>query len=134
GQNYDANGNQTSYNGNSLTYDSENHLLSAVGLTDYLYDSQGKRIWKGTFSGGNMTAQEVYFFGVDGQKLGTYSLGLAYSGSTVYLTDSNTSLAVFFGGKRVAVNGAAFAQDRLGSQGRYYPCGEDRNALANAQG
>jgi RHS repeat-associated protein len=133
GQNYDANGNQTSYNGTSLSYDSENHLLSAVGLTEYLYDSQGKRIWKGTLSGGSMTAQEVYFYGVDGQKLGTYTLGLAYSGSTVYLTDSNTNLAVFFGGKRVAVNGTAFAQDRLGSQGKYYPYGENRNALANDQ-
>jgi RHS repeat-associated protein len=133
GQNYDANGNQTSYNGTSLNYDSENHLLSAVGLTEYLYDSQGKRIWKGTLSGGSMNAQEVYFYGVDGQKLATYSLGLAYSGSTVYLTDSNTNLAVFVGGKRVVVNGAAFAQDRLGSQGKYYPYGENRNALANDQ-
>jgi RHS repeat-associated protein len=133
GQNYDANGNQTSYNGTSLSYDSENHLLSAVGLTEYLYDSRGKRIWKGTLSGGSMTAQEVYFYGVDGQKLGTYTLGLAYSGSTVYLTNNNTNLAVFFGGKRVAVNGTAFAQDRLGSQGKYYPYGENRNALANDQ-
>jgi RHS repeat-associated protein len=133
GQSYDANGNQTSYNGTSLIYDTENHLLSAVGLTEYLYDSQGKRIWKGMLSGGSMTAQEVYFYGVDGQKLGTYSLGLAYSGSTVYLTDNNTNLAVFFGGKRVAVNGTAFVQDRLGSQGKYYPYGEDRNALANDQ-
>ena len=137
GQGYDANGNATTYNGIQLLYDSENHVLSAVGLTDYLYDSQGKRIWKGTFSGGSLTAQEVYFYGVDGQKLGTYSLYLNYgTGQPLYLADPNTNLAVFFGGKRVAVNGVAFGQDRLGSnaQGKFFPYGEDRGTpIANDQ-
>ena len=132
GQSYDANGNQTSYNGLGLTYDPENRLLSALGLTDYLYDSQNKRIWKGTFSGGSMVAQEVYFYGVNGQKLGTYSVSV--SGSQFVVTTTQT--AVFFGGKRVAVNGVAFVSDRMGSNtaGRYYSYGEDRGTpIANDQ-
>ncbi len=43
---------------------------------------------------------------------------------------------MFFGGKRVAVNGAAFVPDRLGSNtaGKYYPYGEDRGTpIANDQ-
>jgi RHS repeat-associated protein len=80
-----------------------------------------------------LTAQEAYFYGLGGQKLGTYSLVL--NGST--LTVSNTDLAVFFGGKRVAaIQGGTlgpFIQDRLGSNGKYFPYGEDRNAPANDQ-
>ena len=110
-------------------------MLSAVGATDYLYDSKGKRIWKGIFTGGTITGQELSFYGVDGQKLGTYSLNLNYgTGQPLYLSCTNTSLAVFFGGKRVAVNGVAFVQDRLASQGKYFPYGEDQGTpLANDQ-
>ena len=61
---------------------------------------------------------------MNGQKLGTYSLSL--NGSVI--TATTTQTAVFFGAKRVAVNGAAFVPDRLGSNmaGKYYPYGEDR--------
>ena len=73
GQNYSANGNQYSYNGLSLTFDSENRVVAAPGI-QYAYDSQNKRVWKSTIDGsGNMTSQEAYFYGVDGQKLGTYA-------------------------------------------------------------
>ncbi len=129
GLSYDANGNQL-YGG--VAFDSENRIVTAPGV-QYAYDSQNKRIWKGTFSGSTMTAQEAYFYGVDGQKLGTYSLYLNTT-SPVYLSCTNTNLAVFFGGKRVAVNGVAFVQDRLGSQGKYFPYGEDRGTpLPNDQ-
>ena len=125
---YDNNGNPNAYNGIQLiqlTYDAENRVVGApLGSTQYAYDSQNKRVWRGTLSGGAVTAQEVYIFGVDGQKLGTYSLAL--SGSII--TATTTQTAVFFGAKRVAVNGAAFVPDRLGSNmaGKYYPYGEDR--------
>ena len=52
------------------------------------------------------------------------------------LTASTTQTAVFFGGKRVAVNGAAFVPDRLGSNaaGKFFPYGEDRGTpIANDQ-
>ena len=131
GQSYDANGNQYYYNGLYLTFDAENRILTAPGV-EYAYDSQNKRVWKGTFSGSTLTAQEAYFYGVDGQKLGTYSL--TPSGSQLIV--STTQTAVFFGGKRVAVNGVAFVPDRIGSntQGKYFPYGEDRGTpIANDQ-
>ena len=134
---YDNNGNPNAYNNIQLTYDAENHVVGAPSAyLQYAYDSQGKRVWRGTLDGnGNVTAQEVYFYGVDGQKLGTYSVTLGSQ-----LTVMTTETAVFFGAKRVAVNGAAFVQDRLGSntgssdQGKYYPYGEDRGSpLGNDQ-
>jgi RHS repeat-associated protein len=130
---YDNNGNPSSYNGIQLSYDAENRVVGApLGSVQYAYDSQNKRVWKGTLSGGNLTAQEAYFYGVDGQKLGTYSLALNGSQITV----NTTQTAVFFGSKRVAVNGVAFGQDRLGSnsQGKFFPYGEDRGTpIANDQ-
>ena len=57
------------------------------------------------------------------------SAKISYSATT-------TQTTVFFGGKRVAVNDAAFVQHRLGSNtaGKYYPYGEDRGTpIANDQ-
>ena len=128
GLSYDNNGNEL-YGG--VAYDAENRVLTAPGV-EYAYDSRNKRVWKGTFSGSTLTAQEAYFYGVDGKKLGTYSLTL--NGSQ--LTAATTQTAVFFGGKRVAVNGVAFGQDRLGSNaaGKFFPYGEDRGTpIANDQ-
>ena len=124
GQTYDANGNQTS---GGYAYDAENRLLTATGV-QYGYDSRNKRIWRGTISNNIMT-QEVYFYGVGGQKLGTYPLTLAVQTPPV-LTDNSPVLAVFFGGKRVGITASgvttAFKQNRLGSnQGfQFYPYGE----------
>jgi RHS repeat-associated protein len=138
GQSYDANGNQQSSPtmSGSLGYDPENRLLTAPGL-QYAYDTQNKRIWKGMFDGnGYLTGQELYFYGVDGQKLGTYTLRSDYGQNRqTVLWDDTPTLAVFFGGRRVAVGGAAFVPDRLGSKGKYYPYGEERNSpvLANDQ-
>jgi len=87
-------------------------------------------------SGGNLSGQELYFYGIDGQKLGTYTLRSDYGQNRqTVLWDDTPTLAVFFGGKRVAVSGAAFVPDRLGSKGKYYPYGEERNSppLANDQ-
>ena len=119
-----------------LGYDAENRVLTAPGL-HYAYDAQNKRIWKGMFDGnGNLTGQELYFYGIDGQKLGTYTLRSDYGQNRqTVLWDDTPTLAVFFGGKRVAVGGVAFAHDRLGSKGKYYPYGEERNSppLSNDQ-
>jgi RHS repeat-associated protein len=131
GQTYDANGNQLSGPLGSVTYDPENRILTAPGV-QYAYDSTNKRVWKGIVSGGAMTAQEVYFYGVNSQKLATYAL-TANAGTTPYLANSATTLAVFFRRKRVGIttNGTttAFVQDRLGSQGKYYPYGEARGTV-----
>jgi RHS repeat-associated protein len=131
GQTYDANGNQTSGPLGTLTYDAENRVLTSAGL-QYGYDSTNKRVWKGTISGGAMTAQEVYFYGLRNQKLGTYAL-TANAGATPYVADSTTNLAVFFVRKRVGITTGgtttAFVQDRVGSNGKYYPYGEARGAV-----
>jgi RHS repeat-associated protein len=99
------------------------------------YDSKNKRVWTATVDGqGQLTAQRAYFYGVDGTMLGVYTLTLGGS-----LTASPSYLAVYFRSKRVAVgpNGitfSAFNQDRLGSQGTYYPYGEDTGTpLGNDQ-
>jgi RHS repeat-associated protein len=131
GQTYDANGNQLSGPLGSVTYDPENRILTAPGV-QYAYDSTNKRIWKGTISGGSMTAQEVYFYGTNSHKLATYAI-TANAGSTPYLANSATNLAVFFRRKPVGIttNGmtTAFIQNRLGSQGNYYPYGEARGTV-----
>jgi hypothetical protein len=108
--------------------------VAAPGV-QYGYDSKNKRVWSATLNGqGQLTGQRAYFYGVDGAMLGVYTLTLGGS-----LTGSPAYLAVYFRGKRVAVapNGttfAAFNQDRLGSQGAYYPYGEDKGTpLGNDQ-
>ncbi len=51
---YDNNGNPSSYNGIQLSYDAENRVVGApLGSLQYAYDSQNKRVWKGTLSGGS---------------------------------------------------------------------------------
>jgi RHS repeat-associated protein len=79
-----------------------------------------------------MTAQEVYFYGLNSHKLATYAI-TANAGSTPYLANSATNLAIFFRRKRVGIttNGTTtpFVQDRVGSQGKYYPYGEARGTV-----
>jgi RHS repeat-associated protein len=127
GQTYDANGNELSAPaGGSLTYDSENRLLTAPGM-QYAYDSKNKRVWAGTLSGGNLTAQEVFVYGGGGQMLGEYSITVGSSSLTV----ATTQFTVYFGHKRIGVANSsgtadAFATDRLGSSGQFYPYGEGK--------
>jgi RHS repeat-associated protein len=138
GPNYDANGNQlTSPNSDTLTYDAENRLTQNGGCVQYAYDSQNKRVWEGNLSSGSLTGQSVIHYGIDGQKLGSYSLSV----SSGEITDSATTLAVYFAGKRVATIAGGvtnpFVQDRLGSNAgtgaspvSLYPWGEDRGTPA----
>ena len=132
GQTYDSNGNQISSPLGSLTYDAENRVATAPGGVQYAYDSRNKRIWRGTLSGG-VLSQQVYFYGMDGQKLGTYTFTLGQYGETNLpeMTNSTVLLATFFGRKRVGT------YDRLGSAKynqnnaaqSFYPYGEDRGTV-----
>jgi RHS repeat-associated protein len=126
---YDANGNQLD---GLYSYDAENRLALAPGI-QYGYDSRNKRVWSGTTSGSTIT-QTVYFYGVDGQRLGIYSFTTPPSeGGSPELSAVAKSLGVYFGSKRVGTvtNGAtaSFTQDRLGSTGTYYPYGEARGTV-----
>jgi RHS repeat-associated protein len=127
GQSYDANGNQLSAVAGTLTYDSENRLLSAPGV-QYAYDSQNKRVWSGTLDGnGNLTGQSVFVYGADGSMHGEYSVTIGSSSLTV----TTMNLTVYFGSKGIGVTNSigittAFAPDRLGSSGQFYPYGEGK--------
>ena len=85
-------------------------------------------------SNGHLTGQSAYFYGIGGGMLSAYTLTLGSS-----LTASNGYSSVYFDSKRVGVapNGSSystFIQDRLGSQGSYYPYGEDKGTpLPNDQ-
>ena len=133
GWTYDANGNQTLIaRGVTGTYDAENRLVAAGGM-QYGYDSRNKRVWSASISGNTMS-QTVFAYGANGQKLGAYSFQvILLSNVTPTLTDSSKTLAVYFGGKRVGTTQGggtgAFATDRLGSNGSYYPYGEARGTV-----
>ncbi len=133
GQTYDGNGNQLSTPLGTVVYDAENRIKSmSAAAVQYKYDSRNKRIWKSILSAGNLS-QEVYFCGVDGQKIGTYTIQLVLLNGNIPQMWDNTGikLATFFGGKRLGT------YDRLGSakfnangqQQSFYPYGEDRGTI-----
>jgi RHS repeat-associated protein len=132
GQTYDSNGNQISSSLGSLTYDAENRVATGPGGVQYSYDSRNKRIWRGTLSNG-VLAQQVYFYGVDGQKIGTYTFTLGQYGetNTPEMTNSTVLLATFFGRKRIGtfdrLGSAKYNQNNAAQS--FYPYGEDRGTM-----
>jgi RHS repeat-associated protein len=134
GQTYDANGNQLSSALGTLSYDAENRVASMASAgVQYAYDSRNKRVWRSILSGGNL-AQQVYVYGVDGQKIGTYTFTLGQYGETnsPEMTNSTVLLAQFFGHKRVGVldrlGSAKYNQQNNQAQS-FYPYGEDRGTV-----
>ncbi len=131
-QTYDSNGNQISSSLGSLTYDAENRVATGPGGVQYAYDSRNKRIWRGTLSGGTL-AQQVYVYGVDGQKIGTYTFTLGQYGetNTPEMTNSTVLLATFFGRKRIGtfdrLGSAKYNQNNAAQS--FYPYGEDRGTM-----
>jgi len=135
---YDQNGNLTGDGTNLYTFDIENRMVAMNGGTFYAYDPQNRRVLKQTSSG----AQEVYFYGPDGKKLGTY---LPTFTGTPYFYASDIS--VYFGNRRVshgALQGSTLVftntlLDRLnsvrnagssGTASSFYPYGEDKGTAA----
>jgi RHS repeat-associated protein len=136
GYGYDANGNQLSV---GYHYDAENRLVQANmqgGTMQYGYDGQNKRIWQGTFTNANdpqyLSSDKVSVFGVDGKLIGSYTTMVSWTNSTTQLpiTFPVSATRVYFAGKLLGRG-----QDRLGSIGKYYPYGEERNSppLSNDQ-
>jgi RHS repeat-associated protein len=119
----------------NLTYDTSNRLIDAVSMSQWIqyeYDAGNKRIlevsWTGNGNGWTKTGDSVHFYGITGQRLGTYA---------VYVSNENTPMvslaffgageSVWFGGRLVQKGGGPVAApDRLGSIGRYVPYGEER--------
>jgi RHS repeat-associated protein len=126
GKSYDANGNQIdimlpgSYPG---LYDVENRLIvTTPGGESYGYDPSNKRVWKMMTDG---VTEEIYFYGVDGRRLGTYKPDAP--GTMVQLSTN-----LYFAGKLIRSQGQTAAVDRLGSLRwssgtNYYPYGEEVN-------
>src|SRR5271165_6537154 len=152
GYGYDSNGNTTYMPGSSplyMSYDVENRMASATQNSTpqvlYAYDASNRRVWKGTVNNsGVITAQEMYYYGADGKKLGTYVAQFGSPGQWVA-----TDLQVHFGGRRVAhwagsvINSQVIlvstTLDRVGSVRNagsngtgsgFYPYGEDKGTAA----
>ena len=126
----DANGNI----GNG-SYDVENRLVAPTWInntTRYAYGPDNKRVWRGVWEvgPGAQTVDEVTFWSVTGQRVGTYSL-IPFSDSST-LRAQQTGAEYYFGGKLVKNAGGYVHADRLGSIGKYYPYGQERpSATAN---
>jgi RHS repeat-associated protein len=119
----------------NLTYDTSNRLIDAVSMSQWIqyeYDAGNKRIlevsWTGNGNGWTKTADNVHFYGVTGQRLGTYPVQVSNENTpTVSLSFSPGMDSVWFGGRLVQKGGTSVpAPDRLGSIGRYLPYGEER--------
>ncbi len=113
---YDANGNMAGYAGSSYSYDIENRMVqstpSSGGTVQYGYDSTNQRIYKGAYSGGTYSGEEIYFYGAEGHKYGTWQINPS---SGVLLKASVTKQ--WFGNRLVS------PQDRLDSRGKYFRSG-----------
>ena len=119
-------------------WDVENRLLmlwQSTPVTSYAYDPANKRVWRGTWTGsyGSYTrgsTDEVTFWSITGQKLATYNV--TTSGSTIYATQSATNY--YFGAKLIKNNNGWVYADRLGSIGKFYPCGIERSSSIPTNG
>ena len=147
---YDGNGNLVS---TGYTYDVENRISYAnAGGVQYFYDAQNKRVWQaacttsGYCSPGSswiLASDTVNVFGADGKQLASYQPMPAWNNTTqnqVAITFGPAAVRSYFGGRLVGQQLGtniyqAVIQDRLGSVGKYYPYGKERNSpqLANDQ-
>jgi RHS repeat-associated protein len=105
GANYDAAGNQTVVNGNTLGYDAENRVASALdsvtqSTETYLYDGDGQRVEKSGPAG-----TTVYVYDVQGRLAAEYSTASSTSPcTTCYLSADqlgSTRLVTDFSGSVV---------------------------------
>ncbi|SPF43492.1 hypothetical protein SBA4_3040001 [Candidatus Sulfopaludibacter sp. SbA4] len=149
GGQYDANGNTV-----GPTYDVENRLIhpQTSGAPWFTYDPRGKRVYMETPNLNTppynaATACEIYFYGITGQRLVTYSCsyndGSGGDNTLYYYTKSRN---LYFGGKLIRSADVAVVTDRLGSvransnptvtggeRFSYYPYGEERTSTADGR-
>jgi YD repeat-containing protein len=128
----DANGNSSAYG-----WDAENRLVASVAppaasYTRYAYDGQNKQIWSCTWNTASnlCTTDNGYsFYSPAGKLLGTYTITFTpyYYANNQKVPDSltitNGTPLAYFGSRRLWV------PDRVGSQGRFFPYGEDRTGM-----
>ncbi|HVP45637.1 MAG TPA: RHS repeat-associated core domain-containing protein [Bryobacteraceae bacterium] len=141
GYTYDADGNMTIMSGTTFTYDVANRVATVLpsggGTEQYSYGPDNLRVWKLPASGN----EELHFYGVFGERLGTYSIANNYGrGYKVFQGPIDGYFAgkiiwsqvTDIGGGVVSGTGREVAQNRLGSVAGsypngtyYYPYGED---------
>jgi RHS repeat-associated protein len=114
------------------------------GGVQYFYDAQNKRVWQATCLPGSCTpgstwilyTSQINLFGADGKQLASYSPIPAWNNTSynqVAITFGPVAVRSYFGGRLVAQQSGVntyqpVIQDRLGSVGKYYPYGEERNS------
>ena len=129
----DANGNSTaSIGGQTPYYDVQNRLVAVgTGNVQYSYAPGNKRVWRGIWTSGSLSTDEVIFWSTSGQKLATYSLqvlgGIINSSPAAPQLVANQGVTNYYFGKKLIKNGVGYGgSDRLGSIGKYYPYGQEK--------
>jgi RHS repeat-associated protein len=126
GSTYDQNGNVTTLNNATLSYDVENRLseyTTGSFVENYAYDERSERVdrWSGT------TYDNVYFYGPNGKLLTVVQLN--FNPTAPYVTASTLSNRIYFGKMLLGTtNGqvntdSSLIKDRLGSVQPSYPYG-----------
>ena len=133
---YDSNGNELAANGSTLAYDVSNRMILSTGSSLqglYEYDAGNKRVMqvRQHYNGSNLVTDstEFYFYGITGQKVGTYFATVSGTGASMVWGAGASQ--VFFGSKLISRSSGAAQEDVRGSVGSYYPYGEDRTSTAN---
>ena len=110
GYSYDANGNMLSAaNVSGLGYDVDNRLVSAGG-DSYAYAPDNKRLWKKKPDG----SEEWSFYGISGQKLGTYTLSVSNSSLIMHTSTQN----LYFGSKTIVAQSGPVLAEPAGVESR----------------
>ena len=131
----DANGNNTCAvdgAGHGFNYDVENRASGlSNGAVLYSYTPGNKRVWRGLFTSGTLTTDEVTFWGVNGQKLAVYQLTYTNQAQQGQQANwvwyaSQTGTNYYFGSKLIKNASGYVGSDRLGSIGKYYPYGQEK--------
>jgi RHS repeat-associated protein len=131
GGSYDANGNMLNVQNATLGYDVENRVSYAIvsgGWEYYGYAPDNKRIWKQKANG----SVELYYYGISGQKMGTYNVTTTVVANTLSILAVDVN--VYFGSKVIVSRSGPVIKDRLGSShtggSKYFPYGEEQQVTA----
>ena len=128
GSTYDLNGNVTTLNNATLSYDVENRLTGYTTGTfaeNYAYDEGNRRVEKWNSSG----SDNIYFYAPGGKLLTVVQVNTL--GSSPWMTLSTVSNRVYFGGMLLgtttgyAISDEDLIKDRLGSVQPSYAYGTD---------
>ena len=93
----DANGNSRSTRAaGTVTYDRQESIGRGDGLYQYSYDPGNKRVWRGVWTSGTLTTDEVTFWSVSGQKLATYQLNVTQNVNPPVMYASQTGTNYYF--------------------------------------